>query len=561
MKKLFTLFCSVALATMSMAQINLESPFPVTVEVLSPASISGPLDYGTSTLWGPQLDQTLTGELAWGFSETDSLGCAEILTDLTGKFALIRRGVCNFSLKAYQAQQAGAAAVIICNHYATASDGAGTVYNMTGGDSAAAVTIPAIFLSRSSCETLVPLVDAGTPVEMSFTVKAFYNAISSYSYHTPLSQAIPVDVFSVNFVNASFDPVTVTATATVTAPSGASESFTGFEDIAGRADSVITLEGSYTPTEAGEYTVVFSNDQTSEVVERKFVMTDYTWAIDNGTLDRTAGPADATFLSTYNLTYNIGSLVIAGPTGAIATHASFGLANPGALVSGDPALDVINFVVYDADADNNGQIDFAASGASFDDLSPIAIGTYTITAETPANELLVVELESIVGDAIELEPGGAYYIAMLYDGSGPALGIAPRYIASEGVDYVNFPTTPLFLDALYSGWDGLSVACRLHLDGFVTGTEDVTLLEDMKVKVLPNPATDHVNISFDLDQVASEVNIGILDMSGKMIGQQRLENVLNETFRFDVSDFAAGTYFLSIMTPEGYRSEKFVVVK
>lgn len=563
MKKLFTLLFSIA-ATWSFGQINVDSPFPVDFEVLSPASVAGIYDYGTYTGWGPQLDHTVTGTLVWAFDETDSLACAPIINTgaVAGHVALIRRGTCSFTTKARNAWDAGAVGIVICNHYTTATDGAATVYNMSSADTIGnPVDIPGVFLSRSSCETIVPAVDAGQTVEVSYTVKQFYNAISSYSYHTPLSQAIPVDIFRVNFVNTDSVAVTVNAAVEITAPSGASTSLTGSQGIEGKSDSVIAIIGSYTPTELGEYTAVFTNDLNSEVITTKFDITDYTWGLDNGNLDRTAGPTDDRFLNEFNLTYNIGSLVFAGPDGGVVTHASFGLANGPALVSGDPSLDVINLVLYNADADNNGVIDFAASGASFDDLTPIAIGTYSITAETPANELLLVELESLSGDVVTLDPGGAYYIVALYDGVAPGLGIAPRFLASAGVDYINYPTSPLFLDQLYSGWDGLSVAVQLHLDGFVTGVEDIQPLNEMKVKVMPNPATDYVELHFDLDQTAGEVNVGILDMKGQAIGKQHLENVHNETYRFDVSNFPAGTYILSIQTPEGYRAEKFVVVK
>lgn len=563
MKKLFTLLFSIA-ATWSFGQINTDSPFPVDFEVLSPASVAGIYDYGTYVGWGPTLDHTVTGTLVWAFDETDSLACADIINTgaVAGHVALIRRGTCSFTVKARNAWAAGAVGVVICNHYTTATDGAATVYNMSTADTIGnPVDIPGVFLSRSSCETIVPAVDAGQTVEVSYTVKQFYNGISSYSYHTPLSQAIPVDAFRVNFVNIDSVPVSVTAAVQITSPSGSTESYTGTSDIAGKADSVILLNGAYTPTELGEYTAVFSNDQNDEVITTKFDITDYTWGLDNGNLDRSAGPTDDRFLNEYNLTYNIGSLVFAGPDGAVVTHASFGLANPQNLVSGDPTLDVVNVVLYNADADGDNQIDFAASGASFDDLTPVAIGSYSITAETPANELIPVELESLSGDVVTLEPGGAYYIAVLYDGSGPALGVGPRFLASQGVDYINYPTSPLFLDALYSGWDGLSVAVQLHLDGFVTDVKDVKPLNEMKVKVMPNPATDYVELRFDLDQTAGEVNVGILDMSGKPIGKQHLANVHNETYRFDVSNFPAGTYILSIQTPEGYRAEKFVVVK
>lgn len=64
---------------------------------------------------------------------------------LSGQVALIERGQCPFSLKAFHAQQAGASAAIIYNSAA----GGETVLAMAAGDRAAEVFISAIFVPRS----------------------------------------------------------------------------------------------------------------------------------------------------------------------------------------------------------------------------------------------------------------------------------------------------------------------------------------------------------------------------------------------------------------------------
>ena len=74
-----------------------------------------------------------------GISPTD--GCEPILNDLTGKIALVSRGTCEFGLKALNAQNAGAVAVIIYNNV-------GGLIGMAAGADGADVTIPAVFLSK-----------------------------------------------------------------------------------------------------------------------------------------------------------------------------------------------------------------------------------------------------------------------------------------------------------------------------------------------------------------------------------------------------------------------------
>ncbi|MFN8474793.1 MAG: S8 family serine peptidase [Anaerolineae bacterium] len=64
---------------------------------------------------------------------------------LTGKIALVQRGTCNFSLKVWNAQQAGAIAAVVYNN---AANGDG-ILNMAGGAHAADVTIPSVFIGHS----------------------------------------------------------------------------------------------------------------------------------------------------------------------------------------------------------------------------------------------------------------------------------------------------------------------------------------------------------------------------------------------------------------------------
>jgi hypothetical protein len=55
--------------------------------------------------------------------------------------------------------------------------------------------------------------------------------------------------------------------------------------------------------------------------------------------------------------------------------------------------------------------------------------------------------------------------------------------------------------------------------------------------------------------------VRILDFDGRLLRIQQFENVQNERLTFDVNDLAVGTYFLSVSTPEGFRSKKFQVIR
>ena len=109
-----------------------------TLEVTAPESISGKIqcayaDFGPFTSLG-----TTSGDIVY-VSGVDSFGCSAISLDLSNKIALIDRGNCDYSEKAFNAQEAGAAAVIIA-----LEPGRELMFVVPGGNMADQVTIPVI---------------------------------------------------------------------------------------------------------------------------------------------------------------------------------------------------------------------------------------------------------------------------------------------------------------------------------------------------------------------------------------------------------------------------------
>ncbi|MBD2752224.1 S8 family serine peptidase [Spirosoma validum] len=83
-------------------------------------------------------------------------GCGNIQNNIAGKIALIDRGICDYSSKAYAAQLAGAIGVIIVNNVA------GTAPGMAAGTSANLVTIPVMSISLSDGNALKTRLTNGT---------------------------------------------------------------------------------------------------------------------------------------------------------------------------------------------------------------------------------------------------------------------------------------------------------------------------------------------------------------------------------------------------------------
>ena len=104
------------------------------------------------------------------------------------------------------------------------------------------------------------------------------------------------------------------------------------------------------------------------------------------------------------------------------------------------------------------------------------------------------------------------------------------------------------------------VACRLHLDLSV-GTEDLFYLEENQVTVSPNPASEFVTMNLELKDVADQVRVDILNYNGQIVHSEVIENVQEGSFDYNVNSFPAGYYFMSVKTPEGYRSVPFTVAR
>ncbi len=118
--------------------------------VNEPASVAGIYEVAHPGDWGGEITMDpLTAEVAIvddGTGFDGSKGCNDIVNvaEVTGKIAIIDRGLCQFSTKALNAQNAGAVGVIICNFEDENPP-------LGAGDVAAQVTIPVIGIPLGLC--------------------------------------------------------------------------------------------------------------------------------------------------------------------------------------------------------------------------------------------------------------------------------------------------------------------------------------------------------------------------------------------------------------------------
>ncbi len=151
------------------AVLSLGSP---TVEVNSPATIAGGYQFGTAA-FGPRIGTpSVTANVvaavdaadAAGPSTTDGCTALTNAAAVAGQIVLVERGTCGFAVKARNASQAGAAAVIIYNNVANvaaappgmADDGINGVF----------VTAPTVSLRRADALAIIGQLAGGVNADI-----------------------------------------------------------------------------------------------------------------------------------------------------------------------------------------------------------------------------------------------------------------------------------------------------------------------------------------------------------------------------------------------------------
>ncbi|MFN0217108.1 MAG: PA domain-containing protein [Saprospiraceae bacterium] len=559
------------------------------IQINSPASIAQTIEHGFDpdicqwigqSGWGADVTEEFCGEVVWA---DDSLGCTPLVNgnSLAGKIALVRRGSCSFSLKTYHAQQAGAIAVIIINHYNNPQDGPCTTYanatqflgGMTPVDSASAIHIPAVFLERMTGEDIQGALDAGQTVNVCFTFPSSLQAFGPYAYGTPASQVDTLNHIALFFVNRESTPLTdLVVKADIKGPNGYSYSYTtSAPEIAPAEEVLIFMDGYLPPAVAGEYEITLTNNKyhnSQDSLTRKFAITEFTFSTDNLELqlDGGADRNDLFVTGDKAFTYQIGGLSLTGANGAVATHVTFGIANIDSIYSGNPSSDIIGVLLFDGDADEDGTINLMATGGSWDDISSDLVGyaNYELKGTETEDGLIDIKLEEINnGGPVTLKPYHPYYTTIVYDGINNGSGRNVALSNSSFEDYLVFPTVAMHLGQFYNAaWGDRSVVHRLQLQGYIPfiNTAEPKTLAASKVLVNPNPANEFVNLELKLDAVNPTVAVSILDGKGRtVVGTKVEKNIQNGVMTFNVNTLPSGVYYLWLRTAEGATFKKVVV--
>lgn len=347
------------------------------------------------------------------------------------------------------------------------------------------------------------------------------------------------------------------------------------------ADSVYEnapFNETFTPSgDAGtSYTATYSISSDSSDfdlgdnnISFSFMLTDTLFAKETGrTRNIVPAPGNWTGSEPYSWAYG-NCYYVTDATGLNARYASFGLGD-----AADYAGRLINLTLYkweDTNTDTNVDPDErqAIAGAFYEiqgteaneEIINIRLNILPQNQPGPIpledNTYYVMMLEYFTADqtAIELAASDAYdYGAMIFTTDSLEMR---RYGSMLGVAG-DLNTEPY--SSLGFGWNFVPVV-RLSVGEALEApvNTDEVLAEENIVKITPNPASDYINLTIELVEAQSEVQVQLLDVTGKIIYNQTYDNVQNEQFTINVSDYAPGNYLLNFITKKGNRTERLII--
>ncbi|MEZ4788456.1 MAG: PA domain-containing protein [Flavobacteriales bacterium] len=562
------LFASVMLgATLSQAQI--------TTYVLQPASLEGPLDFTWADNWGMTPDLNDPANMVVEFAAFvddgtagDSLGCNALVNgaDISGKIAVLYRGTCEFGLKALNAQNAGALAVVIVNNIA------GGPVAMGGGASGANVSIPVVMVTDAAGASLRSEIIAGN-VEMRIgSVQDLYQFnlnVSRSLALVPANSAQPkwlaadaaeysqdLGTWVKNFGSENQTDVTVSGVITqdgtevynnTSAPGAINSGDSAFFALPLFSQSTYSgyYEGTYTinSTNPDEFT---SDDSFGF---NMLVDSIYGFArIDPATRRTTPSghyrpggtPAPPNFTSCIHFRDPNGSRV---KIDGLYTSAS---KSAGASVDGE---------VLEASVIEWNDVFTGLDNAALTNLATLTSADYFYDSDLSSEVIYIPFIEPLT-----LEDDQRYLFCVFSPSDSVFLGYDETLDYTKTQDIVDEPISLISDNGTWYltgfGSDVIS-AIGARMSSAIVGINENDRVE---VTPYPNPTTDFIRIPLKGQSGAAVLQM--FDLEGRMVAEQKVSVAGNGVLTVDVTDISTGTYLFNMNFEDGkFAGFRVVVTK
>ena len=548
----FLMLCAVLLSLGASAQFT----HPMLFEINSPASITGSYNYGpqSGAGWGITAlpSPTVSGQLVWGFDNVgnDSLACDTIVNSYAGKIVLVRRGVCNFSQKIYNAQQAGAIGCVVCNN-----QGGTAVINMAAGTFGAQITIPAVSLSQNDCALLAARVDAGDTVIASFRKPYVSEAVGFFAVETPKAQIYPHDsLMSLDVTNAgNVTASNILVSLDITEPNGNVVSLT--ETLASLdvdSTKTVTFNSNYSPSDVGTYSMTFKSSLSTDSIVNTFSIGANRFRLDRDQNIAWATITDANYQAA-GFKVSIGASYLTGANGGYAKSVTYAMGdNMSRFIGKDLLVEIRAYPRV-----------LTTATAVIDSFPIVAVGINTIDpTDTAAYSLQTINILDVntLEDSTLLAANSQYLVMVKYvRPAGDTLSVAPRYGFSGDEPFISYGTVVLSDQLYLGGFGGSNVVARLNTNDVISSPTAIqNIVERSQFELMPNPADKLLNVNMNLDELSENVTVTLFDINGRIIEQSNYSNVKDQSVQLNVENLNAGFYFVRIKTDKGVQTKEFV---
>lgn len=111
----------------------------------------------------------------------------------------------------------------------------------------------------------------------------------------------------------------------------------------------------------------------------------------------------------------------------------------------------------------------------------------------------------------------------------------------------------------FTGFDEVpSIALYLSSYSPPLSTPSLPQQEGVQLSVFPNPTSDQLNIEWSREGTPTSVQYVVTDATGRVVYWHTNDNVTQDIHQIDVSQLAAGVYFVSARAAEGVTTQRFV---
>jgi hypothetical protein len=365
---------------------------------------------------------------------------------------------------------------------------------------------------------------------------------------------------------------------------------------------LIEVTNSYTPAAAGNYTITYlvsqdsvDNEPANNTASQIFKVEAYSTAGNNYSLATTA--VNSGYILMNNIpgssgTFNNESVaaVYYIPNGSTTStqymldSITVRFAKGGTASTFDGKM--VSIVVYKwVDADNNSVIDNSELSGQVTGETYVGANDLTLTAAhnvsgSSFSPPITISLPNFAGDPGIILQGNTRYVVTVQQ-TGIIYNTADLFYIAEtnnpSVDRNGIASYYYDKDrtktSVYQVKQKSSTADRWYWNSFSNQPHISMKLRDQFINirpvekgkfdmtVFPNPSIETLNWEINLNKTAKQVVYQVTDMMGRIVFSTKKSDILNDKFSLNVTNFANGNYNLSVMTPEGTRTETFIVNK